>query len=580
MLWTSIVTGRSADEHGVLSAVEYDALTGGTRPASGRSRRVNALWDIADLAGLKTHVVGWQGTHPAGNLSGSCVSPAFFEPLGRFDVPWPIYPNSLQPDRLIANLAEMRVHPGDLTAKEIVLFIPRLREIDQQRDRRVITLADALAKTLSTHAISTWLMEHEPWNVMMIGWPGLQQVCREFMRYAPPELPDVDAGDCALYGGVVRAMYCYHDMLLGRIVELAGPDASIAIVSAAGFRAGKERPISKALQSRPEAWHRPFGMFCIAGPRSAQDELLHNVSMYDVTPTLLHALNLPAGEDMPGRVRLEAFTGGAALDRISSWDEGNVGTQPEEKDDSALATIAELRALGYDAPVTTETERRIQRERRYHTALVHISRRRYSKARAELSLLAGEHPEPHIALMLAYAQYRAGDFVAASAQLREFPRETPLAANARLLESYVAFAQKDLRKAAADAVAAERIGFDRPVLLLIAALMFIRLRNLGRAETALRAALELDPSFEKAWSLLARVLKARGKADEAAAAARKGLAVEYGSASLHSGLGVALAESSPDEALEEFETALQFDPHFLEASRWSAVLEHRKKKTA
>ena len=50
-------------------------------------------------------------------------------------------------------------------------LIPRLREIDQQRDRRVIALADALAKTLSTHAISTWLMEHEPWNLMMIGWP-------------------------------------------------------------------------------------------------------------------------------------------------------------------------------------------------------------------------------------------------------------------------------------------------------------------------------------------------------------------------------------------------------------------------
>ncbi len=583
MLWASISTGKSADEHGLLSAVECDPLTGGTRPSGSKSRRVKALWNIAMQTGLQSHVVGWSGTHPAENLNGSCITPAFIEPLGRYGAPWPIFPASISSERLAREVAELRVHPGDLAGEDLVPFIPKLHEIDQKSDRRVIAFADTLARTVSTHAISTWLMEHEPWNLMVIGWSGLQRACQQFMRYAPPQMAGIPAADCERYGNIVRGMYCYHDMLLGRIVELAGPDATIAIVSAAGFRSAEERPVSKVLQDRSEAWYRPYGVFCMAGPQTAQDELLHNVTMYDVVPTALHALGIAAGADMPGRVLTEAFHDSAPTERIPSWDReaGDCGMHaPANDDEATAAAMAELRNLGYADPATNETANRLERERQYNASLVHFSRARYAEARTALASLQTTETEPHITLMLAYSCYRSGDLEAASITLRDVPRENSLSANARLLESFIALAQDNPRKAANDVAIAERIGFDRPVLLLVAASMYMRLGQLSRAETTLRMAIELDPSFDKAHALLARLLAMRGEMKDAASAARAGLSVEYGSASLHSALGMALAKNDPDGALQAFETALLFEPQMAEAVTWSAALESRRQKTA
>lgn len=582
MIWASIATGKSADEHGVLSAVEYDVLSGRTRAAGNRSRRVKALWNIGMQAGLPAHLVCWPGTDPAEELNGCCITPSFIEPRGPYGTPWPIFPASISPDSLTEKVAEFRVHPGDLRGEDLTPFIPLLREIDQKSDRRVIGFADVLARTVSAHAISTWLMENEPWNLMMIGWTGLQRACEQFMRYSPPAMPGIHPDDVRRYGDIVRGMYCYHDILLGRIVELAGPNATIAIVSAAGFRTGDERPVSIALQNRPEAWYRTYGVFCMAGPQVVGDELLHNVTMYDVAPTLLNVLGIPSGMDMPGRVLTEAFHGGAEQKRIPSWENvaGSCGMRVNsEQDEATAAAIAELRDLGYEVGQNA-TAKRVERERTYNRALVHFSCKRYAEARELFQQLNDERAEPHITLMLADSCYRRGDLESASAILREWPRENALAANAKLLESFVALSQGNRKKAATEIAIAERLGSDRPVLLLVCGWMYLRLGQRSRAEEALRTALELDPSFEKAHALLARVLIGRGKQKEAADMARAGLSVEYGSATLHSALGVALAKSDPERALEEFETALLFDPRFAEASRWSAAIMARRQRTA
>ncbi|MFN7286954.1 MAG: alkaline phosphatase family protein, partial [Verrucomicrobiota bacterium] len=53
MLWTSVVTGRTADEHGVHGFVEADPSGKGVRPWSSLSRRGKAVWNIL-------HQEGWR----------------------------------------------------------------------------------------------------------------------------------------------------------------------------------------------------------------------------------------------------------------------------------------------------------------------------------------------------------------------------------------------------------------------------------------------------------------------------------------------------------------------------------------
>lgn len=54
--------------------------------------------------------------------------------------------------------------------------------------------------------------------------------------------------------------------------------------------------------------HHLDGFFLLAGPGIAEGKELERVSIYDVAPTMLHALGKPVPSDLPGRVAIEAFT--------------------------------------------------------------------------------------------------------------------------------------------------------------------------------------------------------------------------------------------------------------------------------
>ena len=53
MLWTSMATGRTADQHGIPGFLEPDSSTGGVRRATSGSRKVKALWNILNQSGLR-----------------------------------------------------------------------------------------------------------------------------------------------------------------------------------------------------------------------------------------------------------------------------------------------------------------------------------------------------------------------------------------------------------------------------------------------------------------------------------------------------------------------------------------------
>ena len=57
------------------------------------------------------------------------------------------------------------------------------------------------------------------------------------------------------------------------------------------------------------------------GPGIRKDEWVWGANLLDVVPTVLHLLGLPVGEDMDGRVLLEAFEETGRPARIPSWEE-------------------------------------------------------------------------------------------------------------------------------------------------------------------------------------------------------------------------------------------------------------------
>src|SRR5207245_7939890 len=69
IVWTTILTGRKAQDHGVLDFVEI-GIDGGPVPITSGRRRVAALWNVASEHGLRSGFVGWYGSFRAERVHG------------------------------------------------------------------------------------------------------------------------------------------------------------------------------------------------------------------------------------------------------------------------------------------------------------------------------------------------------------------------------------------------------------------------------------------------------------------------------------------------------------------------------
>ncbi|MFN3327069.1 MAG: alkaline phosphatase family protein [Bryobacteraceae bacterium] len=130
MLWTSIATGKTADQHGILGFIEPDPFTGGVRAAASTSRKGKALWNILNQNEFRSLVVGWFASQPAEPVNGVYISNLFAKPASAVREPWPVTPGSVHPARVEASLAALRVHPSDLTGDDLLPFVPELARID------------------------------------------------------------------------------------------------------------------------------------------------------------------------------------------------------------------------------------------------------------------------------------------------------------------------------------------------------------------------------------------------------------------------------------------------------------------
>src|SRR3990167_3771104 len=74
ILWTTIATGKTPDQHGIGHFVAVAGETGESLPVTREMRRVKALWTIASERGRTAATVGWWATWPPEPLNGWVVS--------------------------------------------------------------------------------------------------------------------------------------------------------------------------------------------------------------------------------------------------------------------------------------------------------------------------------------------------------------------------------------------------------------------------------------------------------------------------------------------------------------------------
>src|SRR5207249_759516 len=74
VIWTTVATGFLPSEHGILDFLATDTRTGEKIPVTSRQRRVKAIWNLLDEAGVPVGVIGWWATWPAESVDGYIVS--------------------------------------------------------------------------------------------------------------------------------------------------------------------------------------------------------------------------------------------------------------------------------------------------------------------------------------------------------------------------------------------------------------------------------------------------------------------------------------------------------------------------
>ena len=377
-LWTSIATGKRPPKHGVLGFSEPTADGQGVRPCSLLSRKTKALWNILAQEGKRSVVVGWWPSYPAEPIPGAMVSNHFQQVPSDPDSELPpLLPGMVSPARLIEELSELRMRPWEIPGEVLRLFVPRFAEVDQAKDKTLHDLANILAETISVHAAATDLLEREPWDFAAVYFDTIDHASHRFMQYHPPRRGGVPEREFELYRDVVANVYLHHDAMLGRYLQLAGPDTHVLVISDHGFHSDALRPQwIPAEPAGPAVEHRHFGIFVMAGPGLQRGERIFGSSILDITPTVLTLFGLPVGLDMDGTAQIQAWEKPPEVRRIPSWDAvpGADGRHPPDvvQDTRAVAAALEqMIALGYIAPLPdnlTEAVRETTRELDYNLA--------------------------------------------------------------------------------------------------------------------------------------------------------------------------------------------------------------------
>ena len=626
MLWTSIATGKRPYQHGILGFAEPDPDKGGVRPITNLSRKTKAIWNILGQEGLKSNVIGWWPSHPVEPINGVMVS-NHYQQVRDQDGKWPMLSGTVHPPELASRIAQFRVHPNEIEGEQILPFVPRAREIDQEKDKRCWQIAKLLSECASVHACATAVMQNEEWDFMGIYYDAVDHFCHGFMRFHPPQQDHIDQKDFDLYRDVVEGIYQFHDAMLGVTLKLAGEDATVILMSDHGFHPDHLRPKEIPHEPNgPAVEHSHHGIFVAKGPGLKKDATVFGANLLDITPTLLALFDLPVGDDMDGRPLTSIWEKTPKIKSIPSWEEveGDDGRHPShfrfdpEDDRELMNQLVELGYVEDHGEDEKEGERKALRELQFNLARAYVDGARHGDSIPILEKLVEEWPlELRFMNQLAFSYLTLNQpgetrrilekMVAAQAILKEELKvELPelrrdfegkdekelseedqnrikrmrgkiASANApqHFLLGCLLVAEDQPEKAVAVFELISEESWTNSVLPVRMGHLHMSIGQDERAGEYFEKGLKIDPQCSRAYQGLMQLMLKLGRHQEAAEYGLTSVGLLYFSPMSHFLLGKALvALKKYERAVEAFEVAVAQNPNFLEAYEFLGDLYH------
>jgi predicted AlkP superfamily phosphohydrolase/phosphomutase/Flp pilus assembly protein TadD len=576
ILWTSIATGKRGDKHGILSFVEPKPNGQGIQPVSSYSRRSKALWNILSQSGRRSVVVNWFASQPAEAINGAIVSNRYAEAAQSSH---PADESTFHPRDIAEVMEQLRIDPSKLTPQQMLPFF--LEKLPADDDPRLQALAKIVAETASVHNAATYLAEAEEWDFLGVYYDMIDHVGHGFAEFAPPRLPHVSEEEFQTFQHVIESTYRYHDMMLGRWLEIAGEDTTVIVLSDHGFYYGAARPLAErgrisgerpvGVNKNPLVWHRSHGVFVAKGPGINPDALVHGASLLDVAPTILTLLGLPVPSDFEGQVLTQIFTEPPDVESIDSYDPPHPedgmhrGAAPEEQDPwAAQEALNQLAELGYiEAPGEDAAKAKLGalEARDSHLAQIHFAARRFPEALELLRDLSQRSTDPSYPCRQAMCLLAMGRPNEVEALLAPILERVPHYALAKMLVAQTALVRGDNDEAERRFKELREAEAEMPALHTQLAAICLRQGRWAEAAALFRQALEDEPDLAEAHDGLGVALRHMGQFEDSVYEHMRAVSLQHNRPQTHVNLGISLARTQQyDWAIRAFNVAAELAP--------------------
>ncbi len=577
MLWTSVVTGKHADKHGVLGFAEVDDATGKVRPVTSTGRTCKAIWNILSDHNRPSGIINWYASHPAEPVQGFVVTDRFAHPTGTLKenepkLGWETIPNSVWPTEDLDDLSKVRVHPQMISLEQVMAFVPGADKPESASWEKIRELRMLLAHCATVHNSATAFMEARDWDFMGIYYDAIDRFAHAFMEFHPPQMDHVSDADFALYQGVMNECYRFHDLMLGRVMNLVDDDTAVVVLSDHGFHCGSTRPAGSSgiVDGQPAAWHRPYGIIAFWGPGMKKGGKLYGATLLDITPTLLTMFDMPPARDMDGLPLTQIWEEPRlCVERVDTYETGThhspnlIDTQPAESvedvenvDDQIMH---QLRQLGY---LSNDEADSIIVDRARNLGTVYMSTGRAREALEQFEKVQCTKPDtPGIQLSIGACYLALGQLNNAKAIAQSAAENQPKSARVHILLAMISTQQREHEHALDHLKSAHELDASIPGLITRIGDTYSLLNQWDQAEASYTQALDRDPDDAEALDGIGVVYQRTNRPHEAVLAHTQSIALVRNRAATHLHIGEALISiDRTGWAIESFVEAARIAP--------------------
>ena len=397
MIWTSIVTGKLPQNHGINSFLVWSFPITGTKiplfrlpylapellwiqeniatvsPIPSNYRTAASLWNIFSDLDMSVGIMNWWATYPAEKVNGYIYSDhALFnkmQVLTNYKERLGDTIHDIYPPELLMELQQFCSTPADFIREDLTRFVTVENDAFWEEFKKLNTydyLDIAYEASMFKYsfpgdktvieAAQYLLGQKEQPDLWAIYLQGLDSMSHQYLKYhfSYRHKDKLIPVNVARYRNLINNYYQYMDEALGDFLTRLDPETVVIVVSDHGFDdemlpTGHYHHIKPSTPGESEDFHLTQahpGIFIAAGPGIKQNFTAENVSVLDIAPTILAVMGLPYAEDMDGKIAAEILKTPPNIDTIATY-----GTY--KFDDAIIETAVDkqvrdkLKALGY-----------------------------------------------------------------------------------------------------------------------------------------------------------------------------------------------------------------------------------------